>query len=133
MKVPSELYADGRGTGQFVNNFRPSRPGRYQVSLQVPESSDVLQSAVEVVVPNLESLNATQNVALLKELTENTDGTFLPVSELSQKLPGLLPDRSEPIIIDEQLKTLWDRSSCMYLMILLLAVEWTLRRVVRLS
>jgi hypothetical protein len=133
MKVPSELYADGRGTGQFVNNFRPSRPGRYRVSLQVPESSDVLQSAVEVVVPNLESLNATQNVALLKELTENTDGTFLPLSELSQKLPGLLPDRSEPVIIDEQLKTLWDRSSCMYLMILLLAVEWTLRRVVRLS
>ena len=133
VSVPDQLNNDGRGTGQFRNSFRPPRPGIYRISVPVPESSDVLTATLEVVRPNLESLNATQDVALLTSLTENTDGKYLPIADLATQLQTLLPDRSEPVIIDEQLRTLWDRAWLMYLMIALLAVEWALRRVVRLS
>ncbi len=133
VSVPDQLNNDGRGTGQFRNSFRPPRPGVYRISVPVPESSDVLTASLEVVRPNLESQNPTQDVGLLTSLTENTDGQYLPITDLAARLPTLLPDRSEPVIIDEQLRTLWDRAWLMYLMIALLALEWALRRIVRLS
>jgi hypothetical protein len=93
----------------------------------------VLQASIEVVVPNLESEDPSQDVRLLKALTENTGGTYLSAEELGERLPDLLPDRSEPVMVDEQLRTLWDRHWLMFVMIGLLGFEWALRRVVRLS
>jgi hypothetical protein len=131
--VPEVLRGDARRPGQFANTFRPARQGVFRVSVPVPESSDVLQASIEVVVPNLESEDPSQNVRLLKALTENTGGSYLSPEELGQRLPDLLPDRSEPVMVDEQLRTLWDRQWLMFVMIGLLGFEWALRRVVRLS
>jgi len=131
--VPDVLRGDPRRPGQFVNTFRPGRQGQYRVTVPVPESSDVLQANIEVVLPNLESEDPSQNVALLTKLPEDTGGVFLSLDDLAARLPDFLPDRSEPVVIDEQQKTLWDRQWLMYLMAGLLAVEWALRRVVRLS
>lgn len=133
VSVPDSLRGDSRRPGQFVATFRPSRQGQYRVTVPVPESSDVLQANIEVVLPNLESENPSQNVAMLTKLTADTGGVYLSLNELATRLPELLPDRSEPVIVDEQLKTLWDRQWLMYLMAGLLALEWALRRVVRLS
>jgi hypothetical protein len=130
--IPDRLNADGRGAGQYVNSFRPARPGMYRISVPVPESSDVLQTTIDVVLPNLESQNPTQNAELLTSLTRDTQGQYLTVSELAS-LPKLLPDQSQPVVVDEQLRTLWDRGWLMFLMVSLLAFEWILRRVWRLS
>lgn len=132
VSVPSELQS-GQKPGQYVTTFRPARPGVYRVTLPIPESSDQLQQSIEVTLPNLESQKPSQNVALLQSLPENTSGAYLPIAEAFNRLPALLPDRSEPIVIDEQLETLWDRRWLMFLMIALLSAEWGLRRVVRLS
>ncbi|MCX7399131.1 MAG: hypothetical protein NT138_15815 [Planctomycetales bacterium] len=132
INVPDRLNADGRGAGQYVNSFRPPRSGAYRISVPVPESSDVLQTTIDVVVPNLEAQNPTQNVELLSNLTRDTQGRYLSLAEIST-LPSLLPDQSQPIIVDEQLRTLWDRGWLMFLLVTLLAFEWTMRRVWRLS
>ena len=132
VSVPDRLNADGRGAGQYVNSFRPPRSGAYRISVPVPESSDVLQTTIDVVVPNLEAQNPTQNVELLSNLTRDTQGRYLSLSEIST-LPSLLPDQSQPIIVDEQLRTLWDRGWLMFLLVTLLAFEWIMRRVWRLS
>ena len=132
INIPDRLNADGRGAGQYVNSFRPPRSGAYRISVPVPESSDVLQTTIDVVVPNLEAQNPTQNVELLSNLTRDTQGRYLSVSEIST-LPSLLPDQSQPIIVDEQLRTLWDRGWLMFLLVILLAFEWIMRRVWRLS
>ncbi|MEZ6059538.1 MAG: hypothetical protein R3C19_04165 [Planctomycetaceae bacterium] len=131
--VPDTLRGDARRPGQYVSVFRPSRQGSYRVTLPVPESSDMLQANIEVVLPNLESENPSQNVSLLTRLAADTGGQYLTMDQLSEQLARLLPDRSEPIVVDEQLTTLWDRRWLMYLMIALLSAEWALRRVVRLS
>ena len=73
----TSLRADVRRPGQFANTFRPARQGVFRVSVPVPESGDVLQASIEVVVPNLESEDPSQDVRLLKGLTENTGGTYL--------------------------------------------------------
>ncbi|RLS79568.1 MAG: hypothetical protein DWI00_02130 [Planctomycetota bacterium] len=132
INIPDRLNADGRGAGQYVNSFRPPRSGAYRITVPVPESSDVLQTTIDVVVPNLEAQNPTQNVELLSNLTRDTQGRYLSLSEIST-LPSLLPDQSQPIIVDEQLRTLWDRGWLMFLLVMMLAFEWIMRRVWRLS
>jgi len=133
VSVPESLRTDSRRPGQFFNTFRPGRPGVYRVTVPVPESSDVLQANIEVVLPNLESENPSQDVKLLTSLIAGTGGEYLTLEEAKNQILDLLPDRSEPIVVDEQLKTLWDRTWLMYLMVVLLGLEWALRRVVRLS
>ena len=133
VSVPESLPGDSRKTGQFFNTFRPGRPGIYRVTVPVPESSDVLQTNIEVVLPNLESENPSQDVKLLTSLVEGTDGKYLTLENARRQIAELLPNRSEPIVVDEQLKTLWDRQWLMFLLIGLLGVEWALRRFVRLS
>ncbi len=132
LTVPDRLHGDSRGAGQYVASFRPPAPGTYRISVPVPESSDVLQASIDVVLPNLESQNPTLNTELLTNLTRETEGRYLPVSELAT-LPTLLPDQSQPVVVDEQLRTLWDRRWLMFVMVGLLAFEWIMRRVWRLS
>ena len=132
LTVPDRLSGDSRGAGQYAASFRPPAPGTYRISVPVPESSDVLQASIDVVLPNLESQNPTLNAELLTNLTRDTQGRYLAVSELAS-LPTLLPDQSQPVVVDEQLRTLWDRRWMMFLMVGLLAFEWIMRRVWRLS
>lgn len=132
MSVPDRLTPDGRGLGQFTSNFRPTRPGLYRISVPVPESPDVLQAVLEVVLPSLESQNPTQSVEELTNLTKETQGQYLSIADIAT-LPSLLTDQSQPVVVDEQLRTLWDRTWLMYLTIGLLAFEWIMRRVWRLS
>ena len=132
LTVPDRLLGDSRGAGQYLASFRPPVPGIYRISVPVPESSDVLQASLDVVLPSLESQNPTLNTELLTNLTRDTQGRYLPVSELAT-LPTLLPDQSQPVVVDEQLRTLWDRRWLMFLMVGLLAFEWIMRRVWRLS
>lgn len=131
--VPDRLRSHVQQTGRFSAVFRPLRPGSYRVSVPIPDTSDVLQANIEVTLSNLESEHSEQNVDLLKELVRDTGGSYLTLAECKNKLADLLPDRSELVVIDEQLMTLWDRSWLMYTMIALLGLEWLLRRVVRLS
>lgn len=126
LTVPDRLLGDSRGAGQYLASFRPPVPGIYRISVPVPESSDVLQASLDVVLPSLESQNPTLNTELLTNLTRDTQGRYLPVSELAT-LPTLLPDQSQPVVVDEQLRTLWDRRWLMFLMVGLLAFEWIMR------
>ena len=115
LTIPDRLNGDTRGAGQFGVSFRPPTAGTYRISVPVPESSDVLQASIDVVLPNLESQNPAQNAELLTDLTKDTQGRYLAISELAT-LPALLPDQSQPVVIDEQLRTLWDRRWLMFLM-----------------
>jgi hypothetical protein len=132
LAIPDRLIAGARQPGQFQTSFRPAKPGLHRITVPIPESPDVLTTTLEVVVPGLESENPVQDVETLTRLTRETQGRYLSISEVDT-LPALLPDQSQPVIVDEQLRTLWDRAPLMYAAILLLAAEWALRRIWRLS
>ena len=131
--VPDRLRSNVQRTGQYSAVFRPLRPGSYRVTVPIPDSSDVLQANIEVTLSNLESERSEQNVNLLTNLVRDTGGAYLTLEECHEDLAKLLPDRSELVVIDEQLITLWDRAWIMYIMIVLLSFEWALRRVMKLS
>lgn len=132
LTVPDRLNSDSRGAGLYTAGFRPPGTGIYRLSVPVPESSDILQASIDVVLPNLESQAPTQDVELLTNLTRDTQGRYVAITDLAD-LPSLLPDQSQPVVVDEQLRTLWDRRWLMFFMVGLLGFEWIMRRVWRLS
>jgi len=131
--VPDRLRNQALQTGRYSAVFRPLRPGNYRVAVPIPDTTDVLQANIEVALSNLESEHSEQDVDMLTELVRDTGGSYLPLADCKSKLADLLPDRSELVVTDEQLVTLWDRAWLMYSLIALLGIEWVLRRAVRLS
>ncbi len=132
LNVPDRLVSDGRGQGQFRTTFRVDVPGQYQISVPVPESTDELKAVVDIVLPSLESISPQLNTVALNELTQDTPGQVLAANQL-ERLRDLLRDESQPVVVDEQLRTLWDRPWLMFLACSLLAFEWAARRWYRLS
>ena len=131
---PLRLMADKQRPGQYVSDFRLSLPGTYRLELSIPESTDKLTEKLDVSLPNLETANARQNVQLLRSMAEETGGTYLPLNDQAAiELPRLLPNHGEEFLVDERLRTLWDRDWVLYLLVGVLSVEWLTRKLLKLA
>jgi len=119
--------------GMFAGNFRASQPGTYRVEIPIPDSSDQLKGKLDVLLPNLESDRPQQNAQLLTELARDTGGRYLRLDEAENELPTLLPVRKQQFLINEKLKTLWDREWVLYLLVGLLSLEWLTRKILKLA
>jgi hypothetical protein len=136
-----QLVRDEGRVGQYVGDFRANMPGSYLVKIRIPGSaegpepgsSDELSAKIDVVLPNLEADNPRQNAKLLADLARDTGGAYLSVSGAAREIPALLPDRSEQFLLDETLRTLWDRQWVLYLLVGLLSVEWLTRKLLKLA
>ena len=133
-RVPlMKLLPDGNRPGQFVGNFRVSLPGTYRLEIPVPESQDRDVRKIDVLLSNLESTDPRQNAQLLRELVRDTGGAYLTLEEAVGQLPQRLPNRGETYLVDERLRTLWDRQWVMYLLVGLLSLEWLMRKLLKLA
>jgi hypothetical protein len=74
-----------------------------------------------------------QDVQTLKKLVDGTGGEYLSVNEAAEKLPRLLPNMGQEIIIDQQLRELWDRQWVLFLLVALLGAEWLTRKLLKLA
>ena len=127
------LAHDKHRQGQFVGDFRASFPGTYRLELEIPESNDRLTGKLDVVLPNLETDNSRLNAQLLRNLAQETGGTYLRMDEAEVEIPMRLPNQGEEFLVDERLRTLWDRSWVMYLLVAVLSVEWLTRKLLKLA
>ncbi len=131
---PMKLLPDRQRPGQFVGDFRLSLPGTYRLELTIPDSTDKLSEKLDVSLPNLETANARQNVQLLRALADETGGAYLQLDEnTAAALPKLLPNHGEEFLVDERLRTLWDRDWVMYALVGLLSAEWLTRKLLKLA
>lgn len=131
---PMKLLPDRQRPGQFVGDFRLSLPGTYRLELTVPDSTDKLTEKLDVSLPNLETANARQNVQLLRAMADETGGAYLQLDEnTAAALPKLLPNHGEEFLVDERLRTLWDRDWVMYVFVGLLSAEWLTRKLLKLA
>ena len=128
-----QLKREPSQPGEYVGDFRASMPGTYKLELQLPDSRERLTAEVAATTPKLEDEDIRQNVRLLTELTRDTGGQYLPLDKAAAELPGLLPNRGEQFYIPERLRTLWDRSWVMYLLVGLLSAEWLTRKLLKLA
>ena len=131
---PLKLMPDRQRPGQFVGDFRLSLPGTYRFELLVPDSTDKLTEKLDASLPNLETANARQNVQLLRVMADETGGAYLQLDEnTAAALPKLLPNHGEEFLVDERLRTLWDRDWVLYVLVGLLAAEWLTRKLLKLA
>ena len=131
---PMKLLPDRQRPGQFVGDFRLSLPGTYRLELTVPDSTDKLTEKLDVSLPNLETANARQNVQLLRAMADETGGAYLQLDEATAAaLPKLLPNHGEEFLVDERLRTLWDRDWVLYVLVGLLSAEWLTRKLLKLA
>jgi hypothetical protein len=144
---PRVLTADPNRPGEFVGDFRASLAGVYKLAVEIPQSSERLQEEVTVALPKLEDENIRQNVAGLKNLAEGTGGAYFNLSEMRlsanpaaaaneagpEKIVALFPNRAEQILIDQRLKTLWDREWVLFVLVGLVSVEWLTRKLLKLA
>ena len=71
----TELRKQPNRPGQYVGSFRANRPGAFRVNLPIPpEGEERLTGRIDIVLPDLESVDPRQNQSLLKGLVRGTGG-----------------------------------------------------------
>ncbi|MCA9000260.1 MAG: VWA domain-containing protein, partial [Planctomycetaceae bacterium] len=128
-----ELRRDPIRPAEYVGDFRPLTPGRYRLEFAVPDSAERISTELEVQLPRQEAASLIQEVDVLKQTVEGTGGTYLSLAEAAGAIPQLLPNKGEQIVIDQQIRELWDRQWLMFLLAGLLSLEWLVRKLLKLA
>jgi hypothetical protein len=131
------LLADDE-PGNFAGDLRVRQAGEYRLALPVPNSDERIERTVQVVFPQLEVQQTTQNVALLQRLAEATSGHYyrdIPQAESGDdSLPPLgraIPSREETRVVPGTVDLDYSRALSGVLMAVIataLACEWITRR-----
>ncbi|MEZ6047446.1 MAG: hypothetical protein R3C11_18070 [Planctomycetaceae bacterium] len=119
--------------GQFVGEFRANLPGTHQLQVEIPDTNESLIEKIDVRLPNLESDDPRQKVGLLSELSRDTGGQYMTLSDAGNSLAEQFPNRGEEFLVDESLLTLWDRRWVLFLMVGFLGFEWLVRKLYKLA
>jgi hypothetical protein len=127
------LKRDPNRREEYVGDFLALVPGRYRLELAVPDSREQVAADINVTLPALEMAELRQDAQALKKLVEGTGGAYLSVDEAEERLPELLPNMGQQIVIDQQLRELWDRQWVLFLLVGLLGVEWLTRKLLKLA
>ncbi len=120
--------------GQYVGSFRASLPGTFRLAVPIPpEEDERLSGRIDVVLPDLESIDPRQNRPLLAGMVRGTGGKYLELSE-SQTLPASLPNLGAELLVDKgRPSPLWDRVWVLYVLVGLLCLEWITRKLLKLA
>ncbi|MFN0198082.1 MAG: hypothetical protein ACKVT0_15150 [Planctomycetaceae bacterium] len=132
--VPSrKLIGEINRPGEYSGSFRVGMPGRYRLELEIPDSQQSATAEIVAMLPRLEDENLEQNVKLLKDLTQDTGGQYIVLDQAETVIAGLLPNSGEEYLVDERLKTLWDRNWVLFVLVGFLIVEWLSRKLLKLA
>ncbi len=133
---------DAARPGTFSGQFTATREGLYQIRLPVPQSAErqELTAELQASIPDLEKEHPQRNDALLSEIAGQTGGVYFP-----QIVPAVLENSGLPAqiaAVDQEVflpgtpDEAFTRKSMGWLVIwltLVLAMEWTIRRLHKLA
>jgi hypothetical protein len=122
-----ELALDPATPGLYRGTFDPDRPGVWRASIE--SAAEVLASLeVQVRLPMLENRDPTPDPAALARLSGATGGKAVAlgsIDTLFDELPGG-EEWHEPV--SAELRDVWDGPYTLLALLLLLSVEWLLRK-----
>ncbi len=131
----SENESAGPNTIQragFRAVWRPSSVGNFMLSVSDPALADLgLVRALRVSATDDEASNPRADHARLNALAEQTNGAVIPLDDLN-RLINLVPNRARITETDIR-EPLWDSILSLILLGTLLAMEWIVRRAIRLA
>lgn len=128
--------------GRYAATIFPDRPGTYRVTAaagggtgtnEIGGADAAPGTELEVVRSDLELARPETDHALLAQIAEATNGEVLTIADLELLSgPDLLPNRA--LSVEQPLtRTLWDTPLALLLLILIPALEWSVRRWSRLA
>lgn len=116
--------------GTFEGTVIPRKTGQHKVSLRIPgATSDEagIETAFDVRLPTVETLQVWLNKPLLTDLAELSGGRYFEINEVAE-LAKAVPDKTETIEIRSQPDPLWDRWELLTFVVVLLGLEWAVRK-----
>jgi hypothetical protein len=140
--VEAELRGPGGETQTFELRAVTNEPGSYEGSIIVGQvglneivvklpggDEGMVRVARQITaqVPRVEYADTRLNRQLLKDIARRTDGAYFEVDQVDN-LPPAVPRRAESIVIPDRPRELWDTSRMLVLIVVLLTVEWALRK-----
>jgi hypothetical protein len=124
--LPNLESDDPRQNVKLMTDLARDTGGRYiplsELSAMFKESTSLVQSRQQA----SQKGDATEADRLTKQLDEVNQ-------KLDAQLAELLPNRGEEFVVDERLRTLWDRTWVLYLLVGLLSAEWLTRKLLKLA
>jgi hypothetical protein len=122
----------GRGPGEFRKAFMPGAPGNYRfrasaigIDGKVIDSDSV---DIQVTAPDVEHDNPKANLKLLRRIADMTGGAYFDADKAGDAFTTLLKRDAGYIKPVNGTTELWNHPAVMILFMLLLTVEWSLRK-----
>ncbi|MBI5778693.1 MAG: hypothetical protein HZA49_04495 [Planctomycetes bacterium] len=123
--------------GQYEGVFTPASPGFYKIvpsSLPLPRGERVGEGETGEVVFSVhyarrEYEKPLPNPELLQNIAKATDGAFLKLTEIGQ-LPAIVKPISDVIYSETKEDDIWDKPFIFILFLLIISVEWIIRKLV---
>jgi hypothetical protein len=121
--------------GKYETNFKATRVGSFTVALDMATDADknLFEPATfRVTPPTIETSATWRNEKLLRDIAEQSGGKYFSIENLDQ-VAAVLPDLESRIEFDSPPQPLWDlnrwlRGLAFLFPVLLLTIEWALRK-----
>jgi len=124
-----ELFGDNYGAGTYVGHFNAFSEGEYHIkSTAFNNDVRIGSDSIKVVVlpVNREYMFTNQNYIFLQQLSEKFNGSYYHENDATQILNDLdLKPRRERL---ENTIELWHKMTVLILILILMAVEWFIRK-----
>ncbi|MFT3786771.1 MAG: hypothetical protein QM770_11490 [Tepidisphaeraceae bacterium] len=110
--------------GAYRGEFVPSAVGHY--SIHMLDTDEPGQATLDVVDPSRELTDIALNESLLQQIVNLSGGAFVREEDLA-KLPGMIESKRTPVRATVELQ-LWSSPGVFLTLLLLMCLEWLLRR-----
>jgi len=118
--------------GQYEGVFTPAKTGFYKI-VGEKQTRDISETASEVVFSanyaRREYEKPLPNPELLQSIAKVTDGAFLKLTEI-EKLPEIVKPISDIIYTETKEDDIWDKPIIFILFMLIISLEWVIRKLV---
>lgn len=126
---PFELRPIANEPGSYEGAATATQVGMNEVVVMLGGADGLVRVAkqINVEVPQVEFADPRLNRQLLTAIADRTSGRYFDVNQTAELLE-LVPQRTETIVIKGRPVELWDTSRLLILLIVLLTVEWAMRK-----
>ncbi|MEX2214571.1 MAG: vWA domain-containing protein [Phycisphaeraceae bacterium] len=117
--------------GHFTGSFTAGELGPHEITIQLESAEGgspvLITKAFDVTRPAAE-MNVTQlNKGVLREIAERTKGEYFEVDQW-QEIAAQVADRTQTIIVPRKPYELWSTDRLLMLLVILLTIEWAVRK-----
>lgn len=124
LKIMSKLKPTGQ-SGQYAGSFLPEKEGIHKIKIETPSG---IQEESLVITNRGEGLDGSPNHDRLRMISASLKGKFLPTGDDLLKEIGSYLEKNQNHFVEERTFQLWNNPYILVLLLLLLTMDWYLRR-----